>query len=641
MASTSYISGLASGLDWQSLITQLVAVEKKPITLLETNKTALSNKKSTWNELNTNLLSLKAAAGSLSSLTDFNLFTPSATIAGTSSKVEDLLSFAVGSNASEGSYDITINNLAKAQKLRSTTFSSTSAALGISGDVTINNRVLSIAATDSLANIQDKINALNSGENAAGVTASIITVSPGDYRLTLTSKTTGSSGISIDNGSGTDILTTQLGLTQITAGQDAEIILDGVPITRTTNQISDVISGVTLNLVGTDERATVTLNVGRDTDGIKKKIQDFVDSYNKVMSYIATQNTAPASGSTAKPLFGDSSLQTIKSTLRSTIISEVSGLDSNLDHLSLIGINIDKTGQLSIDDDTLDGYLKSNFEDVVNLFAAQGASSSSDLTYITSGEHAVEGDYVVEISQAATRASTVGSGFSGTLSNDATLTLTGSGGTAQSISLSAGSDMTAIVNAINAGNTLGITAENDGNQLRLSSNSYGSSGNFTLSVTGAVSAELLGVTSSTGTGLDVIGTITKQGSTDPMTMTGKGQTLTGDDGQDAAGLVVSYTGTIDIATLDFTFIKGIGEKLDQALYSMSDSLSGYVTAKQKSLQTQMDNIDKKITNMEARLTKYQEALTARFAVMEAMLSKLQSQQSWLTSQIDALTSKSG
>ena len=641
MASTSYISGLASGLDWQSLITQLVAVEKKPITLLETNKTALSNKKSTWNELNTNLLSLKAAAGSLSSLTDFNLFTPSATIAGTSSKVEDLLSFAVGSNASEGSYDITINNLAKAQKLRSTTFSSTSAALGISGDVTINNRVLSIAATDSLANIQDKINALNSGENAAGVTASIITVSPGDYRLTLTSKTTGSSGISIDNGSGTDILTTQLGLTQITAGQDAEIILDGVPITRTTNQISDVISGVTLNLVGTDERATVTLNVGRDTDGIKKKIQDFVDSYNKVMSYIATQNTAPASGSTAKPLFGDSSLQTIKSTLRSTILSEVSGLDSNLDHLSLIGINIDKTGQLSIDDDTLDGYLKSNFEDVVNLFAAQGASSSSDLTYITSGEHAVEGDYVVEISQAATRASTVGSGFSGTLSNDATLTLTGSGGTAQSISLSAGSDMTAIVNAINAGNTLGITAENDGNQLRLSSNSYGSSGNFTLSVTGAVSAELLGVTSSTGTGLDVIGTITKQGSTDPMTMTGKGQTLTGDDGQDAAGLVVSYTGTIDIATLDFTFIKGIGEKLDQALYSMSDSLSGYVTAKQKSLQTQMDNIDKKITNMEARLTKYQEALTARFAVMEAMLSKLQSQQSWLTSQIDALTSKSG
>ena len=640
MASTTYISGLASGLDWQSLISQLVAVEQKPITLLQNNKTTLSNQKTAWSELNTNLLSLKTAAGSLSSLDDFDLFTPSATITGTTKSVGDLMSFAVGSNASEGSYNITVNNLATAQKLRSTTVSSTSVALGISGDVTINNRVLSIAATDSLANIQDKINALNSGENSAGVTASIINVSTGDYRLTLTSKTTGSSGISIDNGSGTDILTTQLGLTQITAGQDAEITLDGVPITRATNQISDVISGVTLNLVGMDENATITLNVGRDTDGIIKKIQDFVDSYNKVMSYIATQNTVPATGETAKPLFGDTSLQSIKSTLRSTILSGVSGLDSTLDHLSLIGVNIDKTGQLSINNDTLDGYLKSNFQDVASLFAAQGTSTSNNLTYITSGETTAEGDYVVDISRAATRASTVGSGFSGTLSNDATLTLTGSGGTAQSISLSAGSDMTAIVNTINAGNTLGITAENDGGQLRLSRSAYGSSGNFTLSVTGATSAELLGVTSSIGTGLDVQGTIRKQGSIEEMTMTGNGQTITVDNDQDAAGLVVNYTGTSDTATLDFTFIKGIGEKLDQTLYSMSDSLSGYVTTKQTSLQTQMDKIDKKIADMEARLTKYQETLTAKFATMEALLSKLQSQQSWLTSQINSLTSSS-
>jgi flagellar hook-associated protein 2 len=636
MASTTYISGLASGLDWQSLISQLVAVEQKPITLLQNNKTTLGNQKTAWSDLNTNLLSLKTAAGSLSSLDDFDLFTPTASISGTTKTVGDLMSFAVGSNASEGSYDITVNNLATAQKLRSTTFNSTSDALGISGDVTINNRALSIAATDSLANIRDKINSLNSGENPAGVTASLITVSTGDYRLTLTSKTTGSAGISIDNGSGTDILTTQLGLNQITAGQDAEITLDGVTITRATNQISDVISGVTLNLLGMDENATVTLNVSRDTDGIKKKIQDFVDNYNKVMSYIATQNTAPATGGTAKPLFGDTTLQSIKSTLRSTILSGVSGLDSTLDHLSLIGVNIDKTGQLSINNDTLDGYLKSNFQDVANLFAAQGTSASSNLTYVASGETTAEGDYVVDITRAATRAGTMGSGFSGTLTSDATLTLTGSGGTAQSISLSAGSDMTAIVNAINAGNTLGITAENDGGQLRLSSEAYGSSGNFTLS---GISGEL-GITDNTYTGLDVQGTIRKQGSTEEMTMTGNGQILTVDDGQDAAGLVVNYTGTSDTATLDFTFIKGIGEKLDQALYSMSDSLSGYMANKQTSLQNQMDNIDKKVSDKQASLSRYQDSLTAKFAAMETMLSKLQSQQSWLTSQINALTSSS-
>jgi len=636
MASTSYISGLASGLDWQSLVSQLVAVEQKPITLLQNSKTTLSNQKTAWSELNTNLLSLKTAAYSLSSLDDFDLFTPSASISGTTKSVEDLMSFAIGSNASEGSYDITVNNLAAAQKLRSKTFNSTSEALGISGDVTINDRVLSIAATDSLANIRDKINALNSGENPAGVAASLIAVSTGDYRLTLTSKTTGSTGISIDNGSGIDILTTQLGLNQITAGQDAQITLDGVTITRATNQISDVISGVTLNLIGMDENATITLNVGRDTEGIKKKIQDFVDNYNKVMSYIATQNTAPATGETAKPLFGDTSLQSIKSTLRSVILSKVSGLDSTLNYMSLIGVNIDKTGQLSINNDTLDGYLKSNFQDVANLFAAQGTTSSNSLTYIASGETTAEGDYVIEISRAATRASTVGNGFSGTLSTDTTLTLIGSNGTAQSISLSAGADMTAIVNAINAGNTLGITAENDSGQLRLSSEAYGSSGSFTLS---GISGDL-GIGDNTYSGLDVEGRIRKQGDTDWMTMTGKGLILTVDDSQDAAGLVVKYTGTSDIATLDFAFSRGVGEKLDQALYYITDSLSGYVANKQASLQNQMNNIDKKVSDKQASLTRYQESLTAKFAAMESMLSTLQSQQSWLTSQINSLTSSS-
>lgn len=873
---TYSVSGLASGLDWQNMITQLVELQRKPITLLEDNKTTLGEKKTAWNEVNTMLLSLRTAAGSLSSLEDFDLFTPSATIAGTSSDVKDFMSYAVGSNATEGSYTITVNNLATAQKLSSKSFSSTSEALGIAGDVIVNSRVLSIAETDSLANIQTKINALNSGENPAGVTASLITMSAGEYRLSLTSKATGSEGISIANGSGTDILTelgladgtlslrnavtggaqseifssstdtvgNSLGLTsaasgtvaiagvdigidlsthslqdiagmingnaalqtagvsasiisstddndnamytlqidgtqnftdsnnilqtlgilkqgysdvtgitgnvrnttngtaisgstlltdidgyntwtsgdsitiqgtghdgsaigpmefaitpdttvgdllgaietafggeisayvngsgalvvednqsgvsslslvlssniaaanssldfgpfdlstvrkrEIVAGQDAEITLDGVTFARATNQISDVISGVTLNLLCGDENATITLNVSRDYDGIKNKIKDIVNGYNKLMSYITTQNTVAGEGSTTKPLFADTSLQTIKSTLRSVILSGINGLDSTLNHLSLIGINIDKTGQLSINDDKLDGYLKTNFEDVVNLFAAQGTSTSNNLTYLASGLNMPEGDYEVEITQAATRASTVGSGFSGTLGSDAILILTSSGGTEQSISLSAGWSITSIVNAINSGNTLGITAENDGGQLKISNISYGSSG-FTLSVTDGS----LGLADGTYSGLDVAGRIREDGSSDWMTMTGKGQVLIGDDGQAVDDLRVKYTGT-DTGILDFAFIKGVGEKLDQALYSMSDSIDGYVANKQKSLQNQMDKLDKKVEKMEIRLTKYQETLIAKYTAMEKLLSQLQSQQSWLGSQIESL-----
>lgn len=622
------ISGMASGLDWNSMITDLVELQRNPITLLEEKQTALSEKKSAWSEVNTMLVSLKTAAGSLSSLEDFDVFTPSATVTGTSTDVEDLLGYAVGSNASEGSYSITINHLATAEKLASGSFSSSSEALGISGDITINDREVSISATDSLSDIQTKINALNSGDNPADVTASIIAISDSEYRLTLTSKNTGADGMSVTDGTGA------LGLTELVAGQDAEITVDGFTITRSTNTITDVISGVTLDLVGADTDATITLNVNRDNDGIKEKIQEFVDSYNELMSYISKQNTASEDGETTGTLFADSSLQTIKSTLRSIILSEVSGLNSTLDHLSLIGIHVDKTGQLSIDDDELDGYLESNFQEVVNLFAAQGSSTSSELTYVYSTESTtIEGDYEVEITQVATKASTEGAGFSGTLAGDATLTLTGSGGTEENISLTAGMDMDAIVDAINAGNTLGITAQNIGGQLSLSSDSYGSSGNFTVS---GISAEL-GIADGTYSGVDVAGRIREEGSSEWMTMTGKGQSLTGDDDQAVDGLVIKYTGTTT-GTLDFTFTRGVGEKLDQALYSMTDSIDGYVAGKQDSLQNQIDNIDDKIEDMEVRLTKYEETLIAKFTAMETMLSTLQSQQDWLESQIESLSS---
>jgi flagellar hook-associated protein 2 len=417
---------------------------------------------------------------------------------------------------------------------------------------------------------------------------------------------------------------------EIVAGEDAQITVDGVAFTRSTNQISDIITGVTLNLAGADADATITLTVDRDLGGIKKKIQDFVDRYNEVMSYIATQNTVPGEGKDAKPLFADTSLHTIKNSLRSIILSKVSGLDSSLDYLSLIGINIDKTGRLSINDKTLDGYLETNFQDVVNLFAAQGASSNSNLTYVASALGMAEGDYEVEITQAATRASTVSSGFSGILSSDATLTLVSAGGTEQNISLSAGWSINSIINAINSGNTLGITAENDGGQLRLTSETYGSSG-FSLSVTGGD----LGLADGTYEGLDVAGRIREQGSAEWMTMTGRGRILIGDDDQSVEGLRLRYTGT-GTGAFDFTFIKGIGEQLDRALYSMSDSIDGYVAGKQKSLQNRMKNIDRKIDDMEIRLTKYEETLIAKYTAMEKMLSMLQSQQSWLTSQIQGL-----
>ena len=206
MSSTNSISGLASGLDWQSLISQMMAVERQPETLLTNQKTTLNSQYTEWTTINTKLAALQTSASALATLDDFNLYTSNASATGTTTDVSNLASFAVGTNASPGSYSLTINSLAQAQKLGSEYFNSLSDGLNISGDLVINGHTMNIATTDSLTTIQNKINALNSGSNPSGVIASIITVAPGQYQLTLTSQNTGKNGMVLSNGSSANVL---------------------------------------------------------------------------------------------------------------------------------------------------------------------------------------------------------------------------------------------------------------------------------------------------------------------------------------------------------------------------------------------------------------------------------------------------
>ncbi|MGD0821527.1 MAG: flagellar filament capping protein FliD [Desulfomonilia bacterium] len=884
MSSTNSIVGLSSGLDWQSLISQMMDVERQPETLLTNQKTTLQSQYTEWTTINTKLAALQTSASALSTLDDFNLYTSNASATGTTTDVSKLASFTVGSNASPGSYSLIVNNLAQAQKLGSEYFNSLSTGLNISGDLVINGHTVNIATTDSLTSIQNKINALNSGSNPSGVIASIITVASGQYQLTLTSQNTGKNGMVLANGSAANVLgelgfadsttsirnaftggalssafssSTQsiqsiLGLTngasgtvtiggqsisinlasdslesindkinaagisssivsktdssgnttytlqingtqsftdasnilqtlgileqgnsassdvygvvgstqnttggsaitnstllknidgystwtssdtiaisdpnasvnttftvtanstvgdllsaidsaygnqvsayvnsngaivvednrssgssnldltltpsnsslnlgtfsdptkirsrQIVAGADATITLDGNTITRNTNQISDVIAGTTISLVGADPNSTITLNITQDTSGIESKISDFVSKYNALMTEITNQFTyTPSTSSsssttttaTTPPLFGDSTLQSIKWTIRNTILSGVTGVNSTLNTLGLVGINLDQTGQLSINSTKLEGYLQTNFNDVVNLFAAQGSSTNNNLTYIGSGDNTATGSYQVQITQAATKAATTGTGFGGSLSGDTNLTLTDNSGNTAQISLASGSSMSDIVNAINselANQSMDITAsENADGQLVLSRNSYGSAYGFTVA-----NGANLGISDATYTGTDVQGSICQSGSNTWMTMTGSGQALTGDSGQDVDGLVVQYTGT-STGTFDFTFSKGVGDSLSEILDNMSNSIYGSVTQNEQSIQNHMTSIDKQISDMEERITQDQDTMTQKFVAMETALSQLQAQQSWLTSELSSLSSSS-
>lgn len=453
-SSTNLISGLASGFDWRSMIDQLMALEHKPVDSVTSKKTEVNNKLTEWQSFNTKLLALKTAAEGLKDPEDFSLFCSSMTTDSATVKASDLLSVSTTSEASRGSYTIVVKNIATAEKWASGNFSSLTDALGAScsGDILINGQTLTISEFDDLADVRDKINALNSGSNATGVTASIIHYG-GDigYRLTLTSDNTGADGISLENASEKDILGS-LGLNVLVAGQDASLEIDGVALSSADNTVDDVIAGVTLNLLKGDEGTTVTLNISHDLDGIIQKINSFVSCYNDVAAYIYQQQSYNSeTNKTGGILFGDGTLSSVKLDISSLIIQSVWGVSSDFSTLGLAGINLDNEGNLSVDADKLKGYLTTHFNDIRNLFCASGTASNGSLQYIGHTRDTEEGNYNIVITQAATQSTSTSDNSigEGGLSNSEILTITESGKTA-TINLSEGMSIDDIVNAINS-----------------------------------------------------------------------------------------------------------------------------------------------------------------------------------------------
>ena len=780
---TSSVSGVSSGIDWRSIIDQLTEVERRPIELLEARKTTYQDKLSAWQSINSQLLSLKTVAATLNRTTDFNLYIPSLS-SNTTTDAEDILSASTTTDASPGTYNIVVEGLAAAQKLSSKSYASQTTELGLSGDMVIGGRTVKMAATDTLSSLRDKINAVNTGTSASGVSASIVDYGLSGHRLILTSDEEGAEGMSVLNGGVSDLVGTlgfvdasaktaknavsgghmsetfdeadeaiggsdlldltsaqsgtvtvtingtaqnvavdlstdslndirdaintafsgvfasdpasvvsetvdgsttyqlliegntisytdannvletlgvveragvsdeqgvtgdvantsggiaitsssrfddidgyinygsgdtivlsgvdtsggavsfsfainngdyrtvgdllteienqygdvtasitadgkiqvadneigddqlQVVLTpsnaglsldsendfgpistirarQVQAGTDAEITVDGVTVYPTSNAVDDVITGVTLNLKKIASDTTVTLTVGRDYDGVKEKIQELVTAYNEVMSAITEQlsydveNEEPGG-----PLFGDSSLRSLKSNLTDIILNKVAGLDDDFSTPGLVGVSLGTDGQLAIDDTTLQGYLETNFDDVKRLFVADWSSTNSHLSYIYHDIDTQAGTYDIHID--------------------------------------------------------GVDPVD---------------GYFVASGDGS----------------------------------GSGEYLTGVSGN-AEGLVVRYSGTATGDVGSFTLTFGVAELFDRALYHLTDAVDGYVANKEEAIQDTIDNLDKRIEAMEERVDRKMVRMTNQFIAMEMALSTMQSQSDWLSGQINA------
>jgi flagellar capping protein FliD len=223
---------------------------------------------------------------------------------------------------------------------------------------------------------------------------------------------------------------------------DASLTVEGVTYKRPSNTITDVISGLTLDLKATTTAATAAnISLSRDTAAIKTKITALVAAYNDVNS-ILTEVSNPKStlDTFGGTLVGDSVVRQVRTQLRDMMMGESSSPGSSVGALWQMGLNVDRAGVMSVNAAQLDAALANNFDDVVKTFTAnqnnRNANSPpySTSTGFSSGSASING----------------GAAFS--------LTLTGSTGTFGVPISAANATPQGVVDAINASNQ-GFTAQ--------------------------------------------------------------------------------------------------------------------------------------------------------------------------------------
>jgi flagellar hook-associated protein 2 len=224
----------------------------------------------------------------------------------------------------------------------------------------------------------------------------VLKVADNDFRLVMTAEETGKA-ITVNDASG---IAGGFATTQLQAAQPALFEIDGVEITRLTNQADDIMPGVTVNLFKADENTTITVSVEPSLGDIKERIAGFVQAYNEFRDFVAEQSAVDSSGRPAPEavLFGDRTMRGLVAGLGSEIGGGVAGLDPGaLASLRAVGIQLDASNRLKVDDSKLDNALLTKLDDVRNIFEFRFQSSSGQLAVFARTNALAATDLTIEI----------------------------------------------------------------------------------------------------------------------------------------------------------------------------------------------------------------------------------------------------
>ncbi|MGB9409069.1 MAG: flagellar filament capping protein FliD [Terracidiphilus sp.] len=452
-----------AGFDVSSTVAEIVSNLRNVETPWNTQLTTLHTQDTAISSLGTLYSNL---SNDMSSLTDLQGIM--ATKTGSSSDTNVLTLTAADNTAVAGTHTVEVTNLAQTSSGYMALITSSSDTL--SGSITL-QAGSGTAQTITLGSTNNTLSGLASAINSsgAGVVASVLTDSSGS-RLSLVSGTSGAGGtITVSNNTIADVTTSSgtLAYTSAVTGKDAQLTVDGVALTSSSNTVANLIPGITFQLLApTAAGAQVQVVIGNDNSGVESTINQMVSDYNSLVSAINAQEGNDSSGN-AEPLYGSPTLSLLQQQL-------MSGLNMQNPNGSLDAI--------SNASDTLSGSINISLAGGLPLYYSGAAGTDTQPSTGTL-------DPIVNTSD--------------TLSGSITIQV--GSGTAQTVTLdSSDNTLTGLMNAINNTTGIGVTASvvtnSDGSSsLSLLSGTSGTAG--TLTVTSSIvdtSPQTIAVPTSSG-----------------------------------------------------------------------------------------------------------------------------------------------
>jgi len=652
--------GAGSGIDIKTLVTQLTAVERAPKEQrLDARKENLDAQISGYGQLRSAFDTFK---GSLTPLSNGDLFNArSATVPNsdviTANKVE--------AGAQTGSYSIEVQEVARAQTLAIGGAAQTDpkAALGASGSMTIrfgawtdadgnaqpfaanDDRTaltLNVSNTDSLEDIANKINAADSGVQAA-----VIKVDD-QYQLTLTADSGRNNAMEIST-SGTNLEAFSfkdgaLNANQTQAAQDAQLKINGLAVTRESNEIDDLIEGFsfTVNKKGTAGES-LNFSITADKTAADQAIRDFVEAYNsfqkttqELVGYTRDEDDNLVRGGLA----GDSTARTMINRLREQIGGILPGAQGGFTALTNLGIRTERDGSLTINETDFKNAFDNNFDLLEGLFASKMSSTNSavEVKAGTFASRAVAGTYDVEITQDPTRGQIAGNAlthdFSAPLdasepaadysfninvdgANSGLIKLTGTYANADELRADLQARINGDAGLKAAGVAVDVEYDTGTNQFNFVSREYGSISKVSFTSASTQMAELGIETALTGTqGLDVKGTI------NGVEGFGAGNVLLPDVDSPAYGLNLTVgAGATAQGKFQISFSRGVAGEMANMIDNFVGS-TGSIKTRESSIQKQLDGIKEERSALDRRMEGFQARLLSQFMAMENIVSSL-------------------